>query len=114
MESNVIIESRNVEFFENLLTCAKQSQTPDNKKSQEEIIHKVVQQPNEPRKSQRVKKQKELESNEIDSQLISHYLVEGNNGGLIRKIPIVLQIEDDLKSYKEAMASRDSTFGKMQ
>lgn len=114
LESNVIIESRNVEFFENLLTCEKQSQTPDNEKSQEEIIHKVVQQPNEPRKSQRVKKQKELESNEIDSQLISHYLVEGNNGGLIRKIPIVLQIEDDPKSYKEAMAFRDSTFGKMQ
>ena len=56
LETNVTIESRNVEFFENLLTCKKQSQTPNYEKFQEEIIHKVVQQPNEPCKSQRVKK----------------------------------------------------------
>ena len=60
MESNVTIESRNVEFFENLLTCEKQFQTPNNEKFQEKIIHKVLQQRNEPRESQRVNKLKKI------------------------------------------------------
>ena len=53
-----------------------------------------------------------LGSDEIDSQRISFYLVEGNREDIIRKIPIVLQIEEDPKTYKEAMASRDVAFWK--
>ncbi|RVW17497.1 Retrovirus-related Pol polyprotein from transposon TNT 1-94 [Vitis vinifera] len=78
----------------------------------EETPSKVVEQPIVPRKSQRARKEKVLGSDEIDSQRISFYLVEGNREDIIRKIPIVLQIEEDPKTYKEAMASRDVAFWK--
>ncbi|KAL6320637.1 hypothetical protein AAG906_008637 [Vitis piasezkii] len=112
LESNVIIESREVEFFENLLSDSN-SQVPTSvRESLEETPSKVVEQPIVPRKSQRARKDKVLGSDEIDSQRISFYLVEGNREDIIRKIPIVLQIEEDPKTYKEAMASRDVAFGK--
>ena len=53
-----------------------------------------------------------LGSDEIDSQIISFYLVEGNRENIIRKIPIVLQIEEDPKTYKKAMTSRNASFWK--
>ena len=65
-----------------------------------------------PRKSQRVRKEKVLGSNEINSQMISFYLVEGDREYIIRKIPIVLQIQEDAKTYKEVMTSRDDSFWK--
>ncbi|RVW44269.1 Retrovirus-related Pol polyprotein from transposon TNT 1-94 [Vitis vinifera] len=103
LESNVIIESREVEFFKNLLSDSN-SQVPTSVgESLEETPSKVVEQPIMPRKSQRARKEKVLGSNEIDSQRISFYLVEGNREDIIRKIPIVLQIEEDPKTYKEAM-----------
>ncbi|RVX02495.1 Retrovirus-related Pol polyprotein from transposon TNT 1-94 [Vitis vinifera] len=112
LESNVIIESREVEFFENLLSDSN-SQVPTSVgESLEETPSKVIEQPIVPRKSQRARKEKVLGSDEIDSQRISFYLVEGNREDIIRKIPIVLQIEEDPKTYKEAMASRDVAFWK--
>ncbi|RVW41670.1 Retrovirus-related Pol polyprotein from transposon TNT 1-94 [Vitis vinifera] len=112
LESNVIIESREVEFFENLLSDSN-SQVPTSVgESQEETPSKVVEQPIVPWKSQKARKEKVLGSDEIDSQRISFYLVEGNREDIIRKIPIVLQIEEDPKTYKEAMASRDVAFWK--
>ncbi|KAL6313819.1 hypothetical protein AAG906_010238 [Vitis piasezkii] len=56
--------------------------------SLEETPSKVVEQPIVPRKSQRARKEKVLGSDEIDSQRISFYLVEGNREDIIRKIPI--------------------------
>ena len=49
---------------------------------------------------------------EIDSQRISFYLVEGNRDIFVRTILIVLQVEDNPKTYKKAMASRDAAFWK--
>ena len=63
-----------------------------------------------PQKSQRVRKEKELGWDEIDSQRISFYLVKGDREDIIWKIPIVLQIEEDPKTYKEVMTSRDASF----
>ena len=73
---------------------------------------KVVEQPSEPRRSKRIRKVKELGYDEIDSQLIYFYLVEGNREKIMSKMLIILQVEDDLKTYKEAMSSRDSIFWK--
>lgn len=113
LESNVIIESREVEFLDNLLSCDDNSQTTTEiGKSQEEIPPKIVEHPNEPRKSQRIRKQKELGYDEIDFQRISFCLVEENIEYVFRKIPIILQIENDPKAYKEAVSSRDFTFWK--
>ena len=112
LESNVIIESRDVEFFENLLTSGNNFQSPLNKESQVDMSPKVVKQPSEPRRSKRIRKVKELGSEEIDSQLISFYLIEGNREKIVSKMPIILQVEDDPKTYKEAMSSRDYIFWK--
>ena len=80
--------------------------------SQEENSQKDVKQPFEPRRSQRLKNHKSLVVDEIDSQRISFYMVKGNREEVIRKIPIVLLVEDDPKTYREAMQSRDSAFWK--
>ncbi|KAL6314756.1 hypothetical protein AAG906_027104 [Vitis piasezkii] len=74
LESNVIIESREVELFENLLSDSN-SQVPTSVgESLEETPSKVVEQPIVPWKSQRARKEKVLGSDEIDSQRISFYL----------------------------------------
>ena len=49
---------------------------------------------------------------EIDSQRISFNLVEGNRYQVVSIIPFVLQVKDDPKTYKEAIASRDTSFWK--
>ena len=69
-------------------------------------------QPSEQTRSIRVRKAKVLESGDIDSELISFCLVEGNKDKVVRTIPIVLQVEDDPKTYKEAIASKDVIFWK--
>ena len=63
-----------------------------------------------PQKSQRVRKEKVLGLDEIDSQRISFYLIEGDREDIIGKIPKVLQIEEDPKTYKAGMTSRDTSF----
>ena len=72
----MIIESRDVKFFENLTTSGKDSQTSTMEDSREEGSSKVVEKQPELRKSKRVRKVKELGPDEIDSQLLSLYLVE--------------------------------------
>ena len=47
---------------------------------------------------------------EIDSQLIYFYLLEGSREHFIQKVPIILQVEDDSKTFEEAMVSRDLAF----
>ena len=53
---------------------------------------------------------KVLGSDEVDSQRISFYLVEGDREDIIWKILIVLQIEEDPKTYKEIITSRYANF----
>ena len=84
LESNVIIESREVEFFENLTTKSNDHQITTNEGSREENSLRVVEpQQLEPRRSKRVRKAKDLGPNEIDSQHISFYLVEGSRENMI-------------------------------
>ena len=102
LESNVIIESGEIEFFENLLSDSN-SQVPTSvEESQDKTLPKVVEQLIVPRKSLSVRKGKTLGWDETDSQRVSFYLVEGNSENIIKKIPIVLQIEEDLKTYKKS------------
>ena len=67
--------------------------------------------PNEQRRSQKVRKVKDFGPNFISYQA-QVYLVEGNRQVVLNKIPIVYNTEDDPKTFKEAMASRDSAFWK--
>ena len=104
LESNVIIESRDVEFFENLTTSEKDSQMSTMENSREESSSKVVEKQHELRKSKRIEKIKELGPYEIDSQFLPFYVVEGSRENVILKVSIVLQVKDDPKTFKEAMA----------
>lgn len=72
----------------------------------------VNNQSSEQRRNTKARKAKLLGSNEIDSQHISFNLVEGNRDIVVRKTPIILQVEDDPKTYKEVMASTDANFWK--
>src|SRR3954462_4595130 len=121
LESNIIFESQDVEFFENLITKDKESESATNKESCEEDSSRIVEiQPEgtpqiiesqpEPRISKRVRKTKNLGPDEIDSQSISFYLVEGNSTKFIQSILVILQVGDDPKTYMEAITSRDSSF----
>ena len=42
------------------------------------------------------------------------FLMEENRDNVLNKIPILLNIKEDPKTFKEAMASRDVAFGKRQ
>ena len=120
LDSNTIVESRDVEFIENKFyndysvsgkendqthfSNPSTSQSQGEKRKQSETV-------NEPRKSQRVRKEKTLGSDFISSQSIV-FLVEGNRTKVLKKIPILLNVEDDPKSLSEALTSRDAAFWK--
>lgn len=121
LETNVIIESRNVEFFENHITKDKESESAATKEScgkdssqiveiQPEGASRIIESQPEPRMSKRVWKTKNLGPDEIDPQFISFYLVEGNFKNFVQSISAILQIGDDPKTYKEAITSRESSF----
>ena len=63
----------------------------------------------EPRRSQREKKEKNLAPDFISSQALT-FLVEGDRNGVLNKIPLLLNIEEDPKTFNKAMSSRDASF----
>ena len=116
LDSNVIVESRDAEFIENKFI--NDSTNTNLIQTQEDIndlgtnsSYKVVvtQSSTEPRKSQRIRKEKNLGLEFISSQAIV-FLVEGNRNDVTNKIPILLNVEDDPKTFNKAIASRDATF----
>ena len=117
LESNVIMESRDFQFLENktrddstnestsLFGGVNETNIPNRSKMQEQL---------EIRRSQRTRKEKVLDHDFISSQAIN-FLVEGDrNNNVLNKIPILLNVKEDItpKTYKEALASRDSSFWK--
>jgi len=119
LESNTIMESRDVEFFENSLTSDNTGGQIINGTPTDEINDHIPDTepesgtPIENRRSQRARREKTLSPDEIDSQRLLFHLVEGDRNNVTQEIPIVLSIEDDEpKSYREAMSSRDSAFWK--
>ncbi|CAL1369869.1 unnamed protein product [Linum trigynum] len=126
LESNVVVESRDVEFFENKFRrdsanvepCRVTSVDSSNESisapafdigssSKSPLDDPVA---NEPRRSQRARKEKSFGPECIDPQEIV-FLVEGDRLNKVTgKIPILFHVQDDPKTYQEAMASRDSAF----
>jgi hypothetical protein len=120
LSSNVIVESRDVEFIENkfnydskYVSEPNQTQVSDSYPSTFLNNDKrlATDLPIEQRKSQRVRKEKNFGPDFISLQAIV-FLVEGNMDIVISKIPIVLNTEDDPKSFSEAMSFRDAVFWK--
>ena len=65
--------------------------------------------PIELRRSQRARKERNLHLDYISSQSIV-FLIEGNKIDMLNKIPMLLIVEDDLKTYIEAVISQDVGF----
>jgi hypothetical protein len=120
LSSNVIVESRDVEFIENKFnynseyvsepnqTQVSDSNTGSSLNSDKRIATNL---PIEQRKSQRVRKEKNFGPDFISFQAIV-LLVEGDRDKVLNKIPIVLNTEEDPKCFNEAMSSRDAAFWK--
>ena len=124
LSSNVIVESRDVDFIENKFQSDSQNIPKDSNPNNEptNIVNKDVDPsssnkrknsefPIEVKKSQRVRKEKNIHPDYISSQSIV-FLVEGDRTTVLNKIPILMNIEDDPKTFQEAMSSRDVAFWK--
>lgn len=119
LDSNVVVESRDVEFFESKF---RKDSIPTNELVQEPHItvpndsssnHIRPTDSGEIRRSTRARKEKTFGPDFINSQAIS-FLVEGNREVVTNKIPIIFNVEDedDPRTFKEAMTSRNSAFWK--
>ena len=65
----------------------------------------------EPRRSQRVKKEKHIDTDFISTDWIV-FLVEGDRNTILKKTSVILNIEDEPKIFGQAMSSRDVAFWK--
>ncbi|KAH9670700.1 hypothetical protein KPL70_017080 [Citrus sinensis] len=118
LDSNVIVESRDVEFIENKFQhdynielessidqpCVNTPGTSTNNNKRKESMTSF-----EPRRSQREKKEKSLAPDFISSQTLL-FLVEGDRKNVLNKVPLLLNIKKDPKTFSEAMSSRDASF----
>jgi len=113
LDSNIIVESKDVEFIEDKFyndskTVSDPTQIPEidlnprsyqeNKRKNHEVLIEA-------------RKEKNLDPDFVSSQAII-FLLEGNREIILNKIPILLNINNDPKTYKEVMASRDVAFWK--
>ncbi|KAH9666952.1 hypothetical protein KPL70_020856 [Citrus sinensis] len=118
LDSNVIVESRDVEFIENKFQhdsnielesiidqpCVNTPVSSTNNNKRKESMTSF-----EPRRSQREKKEKSLAPDFISSQALL-FLVEGDRKNVLNKVPLLLNIEKDPNTFSEAMSSRDASF----
>ncbi|GJV46554.1 zinc finger, CCHC-type containing protein [Tanacetum coccineum] len=117
----MLLLSRDVDFFENkfrhdststneIMTQIPQDISCPNLNSNNK--KNMAESSSAPRRSERARKERNLDPNFIDSQAII-FLVEGDNkNNVINKIPVLLNIEDAPKTYKEVITSRNSAFWK--
>jgi hypothetical protein len=122
LDSNVIVESKDVEFIEDKFyndsklvanpTLTQENDSNDlNPSISREEGKRVHDLSTEPRRSQRVRKEKNLGPDFVSSQAIVFFM-EGNRDNVLNKILILLNLEEDPKTFKEAMASRNVAFWK--
>ena len=117
LDSNVIVESRDVEFIENKFINDTTTDLEPVSNSPCELTpslstnhkRKGYEMNLEPRRSQRGRKEKSLAYDFISSQALA-FLVEGDRNNVLNKIPLLLNIEEDPKIFNEAMPSRNASF----
>ena len=101
-ESGVIVESRDVEFFENKFSIDNENPNPTSAPSTSRDVSKSSQNIGEPRRSTRARKEKNLGDDFLS------YLVEGTRKKVTRDVIFTINLEDDPKTFTEAMSSRDA------
>jgi hypothetical protein len=115
LETNVIIESIHVEFIKNKFISDSNVQEPNLKvmtpSSTLSEKHKKLEVigSSEPRRSQRVRKEKYIDTNFIFTDSIV-FLVECDRNTVLKRTPMILNMEDDPKTFSQAMSSRDVAF----
>jgi hypothetical protein len=118
LSSNTIVESRDVEFFENkFINDSQISLEPKQTKETDSLVNdslsgnKIIEpnSPSEQRRSQRVKKENDFGPDFISYQ-VNVYLLKGNREKVLSKLPFVGNVKEDPNTYSEAMASRDAVF----
>jgi len=117
LETNVIVESIHVEFIEykfisdsNVQEPNLKVMTPSSTLSEKHKNLEVIGS-SKPRRSQRVRKEKHIDIDFISTDSIV-FLVEGDRNTILKKTPMILNIEDEPKTFGQAMSSRDVAFGK--
>nr|GEX77271.1 retrovirus-related Pol polyprotein from transposon TNT 1-94 [Tanacetum cinerariifolium] len=65
-----------------------------------------------PRRSERARKDRKLDPDFIDSQAVILFVESDNKNNVVNKIPVLLNVKDAPKTYKEAIASRNFAFWK--
>lgn len=107
-DSNVIVESRDVEFIENkfIFNSTKQENPESSQEALSRKKRKDVETSLEPRRSKRSRREKRLDPE------FMFFLVEGSRTTVLSKMPIICNVENDPKTYTEAMTSRDASFWK--
>ena len=117
LETNVIIESIHVEFIKNKFISDSNVQEPNLKvmtpSSTLSEKHKKLEVigSSEPRRSQTVRKEKYIDTNFIFTDSIV-FLVECDRNTVLKRTPMILNMEDDPKTFSQAMSSRDVAFWK--
>ena len=104
-ESGAIVESRDVELFEDKFAGDAEnserildSSLPGTSRDSSKISQKV----DEPSRSTRVRKEKNLGDDFLS------YFVEGTQKKVTREVIFTINLEDDPKTFTEAMSSRDA------
>jgi len=113
----VIVESVHVEFIKykfisdsNMqeidLKVMTPSSTPSEKCKNLEVIGL-----SEPKRSQRVRKEKHIDIDFIFTDSVV-FLVKSDKSSVIKVTPMLLNMEDDPKTFREVMSSKDVAFWK--
>ncbi|KAJ9565484.1 hypothetical protein OSB04_001450 [Centaurea solstitialis] len=108
-ETGVIVESRDVDFLEDKFSEDAENSDRTLSPSFPGTSHdssKTSQKVDEPRRSTRVRKGKSLGDDFLS------YLVEGTRKKVTREVIFSINIDDDPKTFKEAMSSRDASLWK--
>nr|GEW13230.1 hypothetical protein [Tanacetum cinerariifolium] len=119
LDSNVIVESRDVDLFENkfhydststneIVTQIPQDISGLNLNSNNK--RNMTESSSAPRRSEMARNERNLGPDFIDSQSIIFFVEGDNKNNVINKIPVLLNTEDAPKTYKEAITSRNSAF----
>ncbi|KAF5775122.1 putative RNA-directed DNA polymerase [Helianthus annuus] len=105
-ESGIVVESRDVEFFENKFSRDDENSNGTTTSSTSEKRVQPSPIVEEPRKSTRVRKEKSYGDDFFS------YLVEGTQKKVMREVIFAVNLDDDPKTFNEAMSSRDAPLWK--
>ena len=106
LDYNVIVQSRDIEFIENKFSLDFTFELEYNTDQPRDFTRST---------STYNKRKESMTSFELRSQCnrkdkVLAFLVEGDRNSVLNKISLLLNVEEDLKTFNKAMSSRDASF----